>query len=510
MVLPTTLAPTRWPTCVRALARLGFNAIDVPLVWRDHELAPGRFDFASHDRNIGAFLSVVADEGLHAIVRLGPWPIVAVRALGLPDRVLHDRACQARTRKQHPVYVLDLPGLAALPSLASERYRDEAATWIRAAVEAIADAVHAGTVTRVVVGHGATASLRDDFFEFDHHPDARGNEAPVAPPHAGDPTEALREVRRQTSHALQFLDHLARTAVVAGVPEAAITFATQGAQLVSPLALAIERPIVSPAPPPRAGVTGIWREVRFTSQRAGAHLDLRAGNGPFEPPTRATHTLQAARIAIAAGARSFTVQMGAAGHGWIGALLDEQGTARTHAARWADTLAWSATLPDGDDEGVSIDCTRNDVDLLRASSGVHPLPAGLLAWAGLRPSELVARGAASPGSLDALEDALIARSVPYRRRLGTAHDAHGDTTQRVADAREALAPWLPRVSPEGAALVRVIRGDTGRTVVLASRVEGPLRYAPPPHGRWRDAAGWIDGDRALAGGDVAVLREVSP
>lgn len=508
MVRFSTLDPSLWPRAVRALAALGFNAIDVPLVWREHETAQGALDFASPYLNVGAFLSVVAAEGLRAVVRLGPWPTSDVPALGLPDRVLRDRACQARTRRQNPVYVLDAPGLAPLPSVASHAYRSACIVWVRAAVEAIAPRLRDGTVARVVVGHGPPAVIRDDAFEIDHHPDARGDAAPVSPPHHAPLDAGVAEVTRHTEHERTFLLALADAAAAAGVPRDRVALAITGGVLASPLAAALgaEHTLVLSAPPTRAGVSGIWRQVRFAASfKVAPHFDLRAGSPPFEPPTRATHTLQAARVALAAGAGDVTVQMGCAGDGWIGALLDERAEARTHAARWGALLAWAAGLPTGSELGAELRVHAREALAARAATGVHPLPLGLLAWVGFTPDELAAQGALD--GRQALEDALAARAVPFRRRLveGDAALDGDDFVERAVEQWRALSP---RVAPAGAALVRAVAGEGGRALVIVSKVEGPLRVEAPVGSQWRDEMGPVEGARTVPGGEVAVWREV--
>jgi hypothetical protein len=501
MVRPTTLDPSLWTRAVRALAAIGFNAIDVPVVWREHELADGRFDFESGERDLRRFLDVVAAEGLRAVVRLGPWPTSDVTHLGLPDRVLRDRRCQARTRRQNPVLVLDLPRVVALPSVASERYRAEAATWITAAVTALAPRLADGTIARVIVGHGPPAVLRDDPFEFDHHPDARGDDAPVHPPHHPPLEAGVAEVERQSAHAERFLLHLYDAAVRAGAPAERLTLAVTGAALASPLALSLgsTHRLALTAPPPRAGATGIWREVRFAaSLAAGAHVALRAGAPPFEPPTRATHTLQAARVAFAAGAADVSVHAGCVGHHWIGALLDERAEPRAHCQRWSALFAEVDAWPRGVERGVALPLRRDAVVAARAATGVHPLPVGLLAWVGMGLDELTAaREEVSPRP--AREADLASKGVPHWWQAG-----EGDGSDEAA----AWSSLTPAVTPPGAALVRAVEHARGRSLVVCSRVEGPIQVAPPP-GRWRDDRGVVEGPRALPGADVVVWHEVT-
>jgi hypothetical protein len=481
---------------------LGFNALDVPLVWREHERPDGRFDFETGACDLRRFFSIVAGEGLRAVVHLGPWPSADVTHLGLPDRVLRDRRCQARTRRQNPVLVLDLPRLVPLPSMASGVYRAEAVAWIAAAVANLRPYLSEGTIVRVVVGHGPPAVLRDDPFEADHHPDARGDAAPVLPPHHPPLDAAISEVERQCELARGFLLHLGEAAQRAGTPDEAITFAVPGSMLASPLVLALapRYRLAFTVPPPRAGVTGIWREVRFAmALQGGVHCHLRAGGPPFEPPVRATHALQAARVAFAAGAWDVSIQAGCVGSRWIGALLDERADPRAHAARWSALLAEVSAWPRGEERGVPVAHRRVDVVGARAATGVHPLPVGLLAWVGMGLDELVAARDGAPELGRTLEEALARQAIPHWRSPEGRETLPDDTALWAARA--------PRVSPPGAALVREVLWKGQRTLLVCSRVEEPVEVAPPP-GCWRDERGLVTGARALSGGEVLVWHEV--
>ena len=186
MVRFPTLERARWATIVQSLAQLGFNAIDIPLVWREHERMRGAFDFAEGPRSLQGMLDAVHNAGLRAIVRLGPVATDDAPGLCIPERVLMDRACRARTRRQNPVWVADPPRAEALPSIASTAYRAEACAWDEAAALQVVQASARGIrVERVVIGDGPHAFLRDDPFEIDHHSDARGDLAAIEPPHDG-------------------------------------------------------------------------------------------------------------------------------------------------------------------------------------------------------------------------------------------------------------------------------------------------------------------------------------
>ena len=512
MVRFTTVEASLWPRAASALAALGFNAVDLPLVWREHETAGGGFDLTVGRRSVGAALDAVSAAGLRAVVRVGPMPVPDAAGLGIPDRVLFDRGCQARTRRQNPVVVPDPPRLVPLPSLASAAFRREASAWVTAACTAVAPWVTSGVIARVVLGHGPHALLRDDPFEMDHHPDARGERTPVAPPHHGPQGEARGEVALETDRTRDYLLALVRAATESGIPPEVLSLAISGGVMASAtaLALAAAYPLVLSPGSPAAGTAGLWRQVRYGSALArGAHWDLRAGNAPFEPPTRATHTTQCARAALTAGAVDYTVVMGCAGDRWVGALLDERAVPRAHAPFWAALNAWAAGLPTGVERVATLVTTAAEVTAARAATAVHPLPLGLLTWRGLTPGELADPAArvddgtlgAHEADAQALERALTDAGLPWRRAPaggdGPAYEGGQDREAFVLRARGALAGVTVTVEPAGGALVRAVETDRGLRVMALSAADETVTVHPPE--------GWGGGAVSLAPGEVVVL-----
>ncbi len=261
---PTTLDPSVWPVALAALRSLGFDAVDVPLVWREHDRG-GALDLGA-PRDLLKFFDLVAAEGFRAIVRLGPTCADDAPAMGVPDRLLRDPAISARTRRGNPVVTLDGLRVMPVPSFGSARWRDEGAAWVRAASSLLAPLVARGVVTAVVLGPAALRTLRDAPDDRDHHPDL--------PAGGEDPTETLRA----------YLDHLADAARGAGVADDALVYAAGGHALASPhtLSLAAARAVMLRAASPRWGVEGLWRLARLaTTLPHGALLELHAGAAPL-------------------------------------------------------------------------------------------------------------------------------------------------------------------------------------------------------------------------------------
>lgn len=64
------LAPERWGATLDAVARAGFNAVEAPIVWREHEPREGAFDFKG-GRDLAQFVREAGSRGLWVIVRVG-------------------------------------------------------------------------------------------------------------------------------------------------------------------------------------------------------------------------------------------------------------------------------------------------------------------------------------------------------------------------------------------------------------------------------------------------------
>jgi hypothetical protein len=71
-VFPFRIARESWRDRLRAVSRLGYDAIDVYIPWNYHEVSPGVWNFdGQHD--VDGFLSMAEEEGLYVIARPGPY-----------------------------------------------------------------------------------------------------------------------------------------------------------------------------------------------------------------------------------------------------------------------------------------------------------------------------------------------------------------------------------------------------------------------------------------------------
>lgn len=126
-------APGRWADNLRELRRAGVDVVTSYLPWRLHEYRDGtqyRYDFtgqrdAQHD--VCGYLRLVAEAGLAAVLKPGPFIHAEVQLGGLPDRLCGAGAGQV---------VRGLSGAEltsqgqALPSLHEEAMRAEVRHWL--------------------------------------------------------------------------------------------------------------------------------------------------------------------------------------------------------------------------------------------------------------------------------------------------------------------------------------------------------------------------------------------
>ncbi|WP_447913566.1 glycoside hydrolase family 35 protein [Microbacterium phyllosphaerae] len=75
--------PDQWAERIRAARLMGLNTIETYVAWNEHAPSPEVFDVSGR-LDLGAFLDAVAAEGMHAIVRPGPYICAEFDNGGLP------------------------------------------------------------------------------------------------------------------------------------------------------------------------------------------------------------------------------------------------------------------------------------------------------------------------------------------------------------------------------------------------------------------------------------------
>ncbi|NKY09385.1 glycoside hydrolase family 35 protein [Cellulomonas hominis] len=94
--------PDQWADRIRKARLMGLNTIETYVAWNVHAPQRGRFDLDG-PRDLGRFLDLVADEGLHAIVRPGPYICAEWDGGGLPGWLLADP--DVGVRRHEPRYL---------------------------------------------------------------------------------------------------------------------------------------------------------------------------------------------------------------------------------------------------------------------------------------------------------------------------------------------------------------------------------------------------------------------
>jgi beta-galactosidase len=369
--------PSAWRTALARLKELGFRLVDTYVPWSVHEVAPGRFDFGagSPRRDVTRFLRVAEELGLYAIVRPGPHVNAELTLFGIPERVIWEPACQARSPGNKPV-LLPMPPLGfPVPSYASRAFFEQARSWLRAVAAELGPLCWPhGPIVLYQVDNEGSFYFRDSVYDQDYHPDAiaeyrqflrtkyDGLDAlreAVSDPHATfedvDPPRRFSatdagDLGRHLGWA-EFQEHLLAQALSRFRRELAGTgFERLPASHNLPIAEAVtpldpERLIKNVellgmdyyyAASPRA-LDAIRDRTTELAVRSDARevpafaCEMGAGFPPYFPPLREQDSRFTVLAALAYGLRGFNIYMTVERDRWIGAPIDAHGERRASA-----------------------------------------------------------------------------------------------------------------------------------------------------------------------------------
>jgi len=169
------LPPERWKKCLTAVRDLGMRLVDVYVPWGVHEVAPGVLELGKEDgqRDVAAFLRLAHELGLYAIVRPGPHINAELTYFGIPERVVWDASCQARSAAQAPVMLPMVPLAFPVPSYASSAFMDEVARYFRLLGPVLSPLLYPdGPIVMLQVDNEGALYFRDGAYDQDYHPDA--------------------------------------------------------------------------------------------------------------------------------------------------------------------------------------------------------------------------------------------------------------------------------------------------------------------------------------------------
>ncbi len=337
MVRWDTIEPARWSAGFEALRELGFDGVDLPIVWSSHERDDRSRDFSSARKDVDGVVRAARAAGLSVRVRVGPRCVESEPGYGVARWVLAEPQALARNARRGAV--LEPVGLvpAPAPSVASGVYIEASRAWVRAVVARLSER-SLSEISEIVLGPGTFAPLRSDAIEGDCHPEA----GPL-------PTDADAREQRAERNLRRYYDALVDAALDGGASPSALRLSLIGTRSSALAASALAASFALDASTPFAstGTDAIWHEVTdaIANSPRGVHFDVACGSAPFARPLRNRDAASAARVVLAAGAASITVRHAWVGDGWVGSLLDPKGVTQRVAMRWRALFDECASIP---------------------------------------------------------------------------------------------------------------------------------------------------------------------
>src|SRR5262249_16999815 len=170
-------APEHWAPCLDAMRAMGLRIVDTYIPWGVHETGQGQgaFDFGERfgRLDVARFMRLCFERDLFVVARPGPHINAELTYFGLPERVVWDPQCQARTPRGNPVILPIVPTAFPVPSYASDAFHDETALWFEAVGRVLAPLQYPkGPIVMWQIGNEGALYFRDGPYDQDYHPDA--------------------------------------------------------------------------------------------------------------------------------------------------------------------------------------------------------------------------------------------------------------------------------------------------------------------------------------------------
>ncbi len=379
------LTPNDWHAALSAVRDMGLKLVDTYVPWAVHERVRGVHDFGSSDPRLDVkrFVSLARELGLYVIVRPGPHINAELTRFGIPERIVWDERCQARSPRGQRV-ILPVPPLAfPVPSYASGAFLDESAAWLSTVARELGSLVYpAGPIVLVQVDNEGALYFRDGVYDQDWHPDAiavyhallrekygsvsRLRELYGAELESFESVEPPRRFSAQTPHEL--LPHLdwaeAQERVVTralshfraaleqsgfgGLPFSHNLPLGENATPLDPGALGRAVDLIGldyyhvASADSAAAIARRTGELALRAQAGGYpafSCELGAGFPPFFPPLAERDCEFTALCALAYGLRHFNLYMAVERDRWIGAPVDRRGQRRKSFEFWQKLAA---------------------------------------------------------------------------------------------------------------------------------------------------------------------------
>ncbi|HEX7836485.1 MAG TPA: beta-galactosidase, partial [Kofleriaceae bacterium] len=338
--------PARWARCLRQVHELGLTLVETYVPWRVHEPAPGavRWD---RERDLGRFLEAAHAAGLAVVLRPGPHINAELTSFGLPDHVLGDPACLARTARGTPVWLPTLPRAWPVPSYASSAFRAHVHAWYAAVAEVAAPYLAPdGPVVAIGVDNEALMFFRIGAYDHDYHPEAvtawrEASGLSGEPPRAwlpDDPARCISWVRFKDQYVAHALGAFARSLDDVGLGRIArfhnLPPGHHGLYDLRGIQRAIGGPVGIDAYTPRDQFRALrQRAIAAVGNASPVPIAFEVGVGftPWFPPLDAGDDPHRERDQLlgllAAGIRGFNLFMAVERDRYYGAAIDRTGAA---------------------------------------------------------------------------------------------------------------------------------------------------------------------------------------
>jgi beta-galactosidase len=483
--------PTRWDACLRAIHALGLTIVETYVPWREHAPAPDVYDWQGA-RDLRRFLDRARAAGLAVVLRPGPHCNAELTSFGMPDWVLADPECQARTAHGTPAWMPQPPRAFPIPSYASAAFRTRVRAWYAAFADVVAPLV-GDPLVALGVDNEAQLFFRTGAFDLDYHADAlawwrdaSGLDEPPRAWRADDAARCIEWVRFKERYVARALGDFAAMLDDVGLGELARFHNLppghyQGYDLPE-IQRAIGGPVGIDAYTPRAQFAELRRRAIACAGNARPlpiAFEVGVGFFPWFPPlddaddpTRERDQLLSL---LACGVRGFNLFMAVARDRYYGAAIDETGKREAHAA-WIGAL----TSALGEVEwptlrraaAIALVDTRADARFGVATNVIDPVTPVLADTLGLGPA-----GGAELGSdagaiaarrwQTAIARALELAQVPY------AIVDEATSEDELARYRAVIAPTIDRID----------RGLARTLHALVEHKRGPIVVVGPgtPH-----------------------------
>jgi len=479
-----------WAACLGAMRDLGLAIVETYVPWRVHEPAPGQRAW-DRERDLAGFLEAAQAAGLAVVLRPGPHINAELTSFGMPDHVLGDPACQARTASGSPVWMPSPPRAWPVPSYASAAFRARVHDWFAAFADVVRPALAPdGPVVAIGVDNEAQMFFRVGAYDHDYHPDAiaawrEASGLDGEPPRAWDPGDAARCISwvrwkdQYIAHALGAFGKSLDDVGLGGIarfhnlpPVHPGLYDLRG----------IQRAIGGPVGIDAYTARPQFRELRRRALAAVGNaaplpiaFEVGVGFAPWQPPLDDGDDPDRERDQLlnllAVGIRGFNLFMAVERDRFYGAAIDRTGALERHAV-WIRTLV--AALDEVDwpalrrTAAIAVVEPRADARFGQATCAIDPMTPVVAEALGLGPGGAAELGSDPAAVTQRRWQAAITRALDAARVPYTIVDE--SVTERelaeLAGLRAVIAPTLERIDRGLAHTLRAVAEHRRAIVVI--------------------------------------------